>query len=310
MITPVRMLFRGFIIAWMLSLLYQVGHAQPLKALEQPFTKYRVSTTQCTKLKHFTGSVIFVPDNAFALEGENRPDSVDLYYREMHSPLDMVIHDLSMVTQLMGRTFLLQSNGMFEIWAKHASDTIQIHENRSIEVRMAVKPTNLDPRMEGFRYDSESNTWASYANRLGHLKVNTNDEDLWGSSPVQNTFSTWGDEELLDDPVEREAFQALEIYDFGLYNYDRIIDGEEFVPVKAEFIAKNGSPVSSKIFVAYEELNSVIYFYPSQWENQFTLIKGRPYELFAISDQGNIFSLQQYPDLEAIAGKSHVFQLV
>jgi len=274
------------------------------------FTKYTVSTKTCTKLVHFTGSLIFIPDHAFDVDPQ-QIDSVDIYYREMRNPLDMIIHEVPMVTELMGRKFFLESNGMFEIWAMSGQDTIAIHEDRSIEVRLAMKPSQVDVRMEGYEFDAAKGLWESYTNRIGNVSVNDADEDLWGSSPVENTFTMQDGETVMStaDTVRKRAFQAMEIYDFGFYNYDKIIQGEEFVPVKGNFITSSGREIVSKIYVVYKDLNSVFYYFPEQWESGFALIKDRNYKLFAISDQGNVASLEEYPELSGIANKQHTFVL-
>lgn len=289
------------------------GHAQISKdEFEIKFTKYTVSTKSCTKIVHITGSLIFIPEDAFALDPRNVVDSLDIYYREIRTPLDMIIQGIPMICYVAGKPFYLESNGMFEIWAKLKSDTINIHEDKSIEVRLAMQPAEVDYRMEGFKFDNNSNQWKSYTNRLNNSTVYNTDDDLWGSAPIQNDQFI---EEEVDpewarqDSIRKVAFQAMEIFDFGLYNYDKIIDNETFISLKASFVNTDNKMLSSTIFIVYEEINSVFQYPPYNWENDFSIIENKSYSMFTIDKEGRISSLNNFPVLKEISGKEYEFKL-
>lgn len=287
------------------------------KAFETAFTKYTVSTKTCTRIVHFSGSLIFIPENAFALSPENAVDSVDLYYREIRSPLDMIVHDISMVFSLAGRQVHLESNGMFEIWGKSKEDTIAVHEDKSIEVRLAMSEAQADRRMEGYRFDPSKKLWTSYTNRLRNNRIDI-DDALWGSSSVQSeeeteiweeedgTFSEWARE----DSIRRVAFQAMEIFDFGLYNYDKVIADETFISVKADFIDKaTQKPLQATVYIVYDDINSVFYFPPYNWAADFSIIQGKSYKLFSIDKEGQVARLHDFPVLKDIENEAFTFQL-
>lgn len=289
------------------------GHAQLSKEeFEIKFTKYTVSTKSCTKIVHFTRSLIFIPEDAFALDPRNAVDSIDIYYREIRTPLDMIIHDIPMICQIAGKPFYMESNGMFEIWAKLEADTINVHEDKSIEVRFMMQPAEVDYRMEGFKFDKNNNYWKSYTNRLNNATVNNKDDDLWGSAPLQNDQFI---EEEVDtewarqDSIRRVAFQAMEIFDFGLYNYDKIIDNETFISIKASFVNTDNQMLGTTIYIVYEEINSVFQYPPYNWENDFSIIENKSYSMFTIDKEGRISSLNNFPVLKVISGKEYEFKL-
>lgn len=280
--------------------------------LETPFTKYRVSSTVCSKVVHSSGSMIFIPDNAFDLSNTNATDSLDLYYREIRTPSGMVSHKIPMHFNLLGKKLYLESNGMFEIWCKNGEDTINIHEDRSVEVRFAVKPKELDIRMEGFQLNEEGQ-WESYTSRLGLSAVTDKDNDLWGSPTVQSDEDIYLEDEdgeyWKQDSIRRVAFQAMEIFDFGLYNYDRIIENEVYVKVSPQFINEKLEPLISTVFIVYDDLNSVFEYPQYTWADDFSIIKGKSYKLFALSEKGSVSNLKEYPDLNTIEGQQHTFKL-
>lgn len=287
------------------------------KKFETIFTKYTVSTKTCTRIVHFSGSLIFIPENAFALNPKNAVDSVDIYYREIRSPLDMIVHDIPMVFSLAGKQVHLESNGMFEIWGKSKEDTILVHEDKSIEVRLATDEAKMNKRMEGYRFEPNKKLWTSYTNRLRNNQIDKTDDNLWGSSSEQNedaeiweeedgSFSEWARE----DSIRRVAFQAMEIFDFGLYNYDAVIDNETFISIKADFIDKaTQKPLQATIYIVYDDINSVFYFPPYTWGEDFSIIQDKSYKLFSIDKEGQIARLYDFPVLKEIQNETFTFQL-
>lgn len=291
-----------------------------LSDLQAPFSKYKVSTTECSKIMHHSGSFIYIPSKAFDVD-VSKVDHVTILYREVRTPTQMLIHDINMTTQLMGKTFYLESNGMFEIYCFNGEDTVQVHEDRSIVVRLAIASNEMDVTMEGFHYDDKNNRWDSYTNRIESLFLNESDDDLWGSGIVQDNSENvqmmepgWDDEWVVDpawarqDSLRKLAFQTMEIFDFGLYNYDKIINGEEFVPYVPVFVDQDNSPIKTDVYVIYEGLNTVIYFSEYNWAQDFALIKDRKYNMFTVDADGVIFKLSKYPILTS-AGSTLTFML-
>ncbi|MEL7004209.1 MAG: hypothetical protein AAFN93_15930 [Bacteroidota bacterium] len=287
------------------------------KQLENPFSKYSVSTKTCTKLIHSTGSIIFIPDHAFGLGKGAGIDSVDIFYREIRTPLEMIAHDIPMTFNVMNKRYHLESSGMFEIWAMYGADTIGIHEDRSIEVRLAVAPQDLDIRTEGYSLKRGADNWESYTSRLGFNSI-VDDDDLWGSNPVD-------EEEIIEEDIFFEdeegtawvasnsgrnvAFQAMEIFDFGFYNYDRIIEDQIYVKIEATFVDENAEAIKSPVYIVYDEINSVFEYPAYTWEDQFSLIKNMPYKLFSVDNDGKIMILKDFPNLNSAHNQSYTFEL-
>lgn len=288
-----------------------------LQNLKEPFTKYQVSTIACTRIVHPSGTIIFIPDLAFAVDTGEVPQ-VDLFYREMNGPVAMVVHEFNMVTELMNRQHHLESNGMFEIFATHGDDTVQVHEDRSIFVHYAMQPNNVDPLMEAFKYNVEHDRWDSY-NRIASHFINASDDDLWGSTPAstsetsieQSEEGEWVETEMSPDTaIKNVAFQAMEIFEFGIFNYDKIISGEVYIPVVASFLGQKGNTLHSKVYIVYEGINSVFYFDEYTWKSDFFIIKDRAYSMFTIDKNGEIYKLRNYPELTGDQEQQITFKLI
>jgi hypothetical protein len=98
----------------------------------------------------------------------------------------------------------------------------------------------------------------------------------------------------------------MEINDFGFYNYDRLIEGEEYVYIKPQFVS-NKKALDSQIYVVYDDINSVFYFPQSTWGEDFFLIKGKSYRLFTIAADGQVLKLGEPPTL--VQGEAYTFSL-
>lgn len=296
----------------LLLLILQPASAQTQRnSLENAFSKYRVSATACARIEHYSGSVIYIPENAFDLM-EHYVDSVDIYYRELRSPIDMVIHKIPMTYNVLGRQVHLESSGMFEIYARVGADNIGISEDRSIEVRFAIPPEQRQSQTEGYRLDTGQNQWTSYSSNIGLNGIDENDDDLWGSSPVQNEVMMEDEDGVLfttADSIRQVVFQSMEIFDFGLYNYDRIIRGETYIPIMASFVDDQGKAFESSVFVVYEGLNSVFEYWPGDWAEKFSILDKRSYKLFTIDEEGKVYTLSEFPSLSDVNGKNHTFRL-
>ncbi|MDH5474728.1 MAG: hypothetical protein OEX22_03450 [Cyclobacteriaceae bacterium] len=299
-----------FIAISVFFLLHQNSGAQNIpEAYKTKFTKYRISSKNCTMITHFTGSQLFIPEKAFLLNDSDNIDSLNLYYKEIRTPLEILVNEIPMTAKISGRDYFLESNGMFEVWAKSGDDTIAVHEDKSIVVRLATKPNEVDVRMEGFRFNYDQHYWESFTNRLKFSSINKEDDDLWGSSPIENDvyIEVEGREWAKKDSIREVAFQEMEIFDFGFYNYDRILVRETFVSIKADFTNEKNKKFNDTVYVVYEGIKSVFYYPPSVWEDGFSVIKNRPYKLFLIDEEGVVYTLKTFPDLEGIT--THAFVL-
>jgi len=290
---------------------YALSQGLP-QQIKTSFSRYPVKAGDCTKITHTSGSIIYIEEGAIS----SGLDSVIIHYRELHTPLDMIVHDIQMHTML-GDKIYLESTGMFEIYALAGGDTITIAPGKTIEVRMAITSRKVDPRVEGYIYDREQEHWQNFTNQINILKID-DDDNLWGSPPVSNASAVdnnlpaeleegWGTGE--PNAKLKKVLQTMSINQFGLYNFDKMLGGFNYTYVKADFIDNKSKPVQSTIYLVYKNINSVFYFPPSSWQSDFFIIQNQPYKLFTINKDGTVLQLSKYPTLSTIANKQYIFAL-
>ena len=284
-----------------------------LKDFETPFSAYPVKAGACADIMHTSGSEIFIEEGSIPAG----LDSVIIYYREMHTPMDMIVHDIRMYTWL-GEKIYLESSGMFEIYALAGNDTIEMAPGKTIEVRMATTPQKADPMVEGYIYNQTQQHWENYTNQINILKIDE-DNHLWGSPPVKNnqavnnggnpqeTEDTWAGS--VDFSIQSpQVLQTMSINQFGLFNFDKMLGGFNYVYLQPSFVVDSNEAISSTIYLVYKNINSVFYF-PANSNDEFFIIKNQPYMLFTISDEGNVLLLKNYPKLSNTTNQKVTFEL-
>ena len=279
---------------------------------ETPFSAYPVKAGACAQIAHSSGSEIFIEEGAIPAG----LDSVIIHYREMHTPMDMLVHDIHMYTWL-GEKIYLESTGMFEIYALAGSDTIEMAPGKTIEVRMAIAPNRADPMVEGYVYDKKQQRWNNYTNQINILKIEE-DNHLWGSPPVKNTQAVNNGKSLEQAPntwssvnrdiPEQTELQTMSIDQFSSFNFDKMLGGFNYVNLQPSFVDNSGETIKSTILLVYKNINSVFYF-SSSGNDEFFIIQNQPYKLFTISDKGNILLLKNYPQLSQINNQKVTFEL-
>ncbi len=300
--------------------------SSPTFSFDIPYEKFSFSASACKTFVSTHGSIICVPEGTLFQNGKSYKGQVLLYYRELHTPLDMLVSGIKMKTTD-GKH--LNSYGMFELFATDKQgNPLEIAPGKEIKVRFASRykqPANL--RL--YKYDASREVWensdlpfqAEKPSPLEgvkyedlYVKYTAQDEDNWDDDDDAWDDDAWEGVNWENEEYEEfatQVFYTLGIDKFGLYNYDKPIEGENQIPLIASFLFKNPDFKNSqtKIIVVYIDLNTVYYFYPYEWKD-FFLLKNRDYNIFAISKgkRLDIFN-EKIPNLEALKGKEYDFKM-
>ncbi len=298
-----------------------------------PFTSYDLNQQQCNGLLHKSGSRIYVPENAFVLpNGQKCGNNITIKYRELRTTLDMVISHTPMIYEdASGKDHTLESGGMFEVYAECNGKELKLNKGKKIQIRFAMD--KMMKNLGGFLFDKKKKKWKKINNAIVDYGVETNAKDVekfWGSPapPAFEQFSQedeWGEEAFFDaefnefggwdDFVEQkpEIFKGMDIDEMGLYNYDRILKEEDRIPILANFKLRGIEGKVNKIFVAYTGINSVLYFFESDWKTSFALLPRSDYKIFAVAADGRVAILTDEDkakiNLESLRDKEYTFEL-
>jgi hypothetical protein len=295
------------------------------------FREYVYSSGSCNGFSYGMGSLIFIPDNAFCMmDGSACKGTIKVKYREFHSQVDMLVAKINMLVEKDGKRSMLESVGMFEIAAECNGKPMKLCDGKTIQVRMNCR-RNL-PDLNAYIYSRKKNMWAEadtkvYDFSYQHDNNNRNNSNLWGSPATGNIGDT-----VMESGVDPEGmevmkavtsamlqlpegfFKGMNIKELGVYNYDRVIKEENAVPMIPEFVLNTGEKLSnSMIYVAYENINSLICYGPDDFAERFVLLKVKGIRMFTTFKDGSVACIKQEVidgiNLENLRGKKFTFTL-
>ncbi|MFL5752351.1 MAG: hypothetical protein ACJ76F_03015 [Bacteroidia bacterium] len=296
-----------------------------------PFMEYTYQNGSCNGFKYGTGSLIFIPDNAFCMmDGSACKGTIKVKYREYHSQIDMLVAKLNMFLDKNGKRSMLESAGMFEIAAECNGKPMQLCDGKSIQVRMNCR-RNL-PDLNAYIYDRKKNLWTEADTKVYDFSYqrdnnNRNNSALWGS-PATSGISGDSVMESGVDPEGMEVvrvvttavlqlpegfFKGMNIKSLGIYNYDRVIKEENAIPMIPEFVLSTGEKLNQVVYVAYESTNSLIYYSPDDFAERFVLLNLKGIRMFTMFKDGSVACINQdvidKMNLENLRGKKFTFTL-
>lgn len=294
-----------------------------------PFMEYTYQPNGCNGFKYGSGSLIFIPDNAFCmLDGSACNGAVKIKYREYHSQLDIMVAKLNMFLDKNGKRSVLESAGMFEIAAECNGKPVKICDGKMIQVRMNCR-RNL-PDLSAYIYDSNKNVWTE-AGEVYDFSYQSNDNNrnnsaLWGS-PATGGIGDSAQQFNADlENIETVKivssaslqlpdgfFKGMNIKSLGIFNYDRVLKDDNAIPMVPEFVLTTGEKINQKVFIAYENINSVIYYTPEDFAERFVLLNVKGIRMFTQFKDGSVACINKDVidkiNLENLRGQKFTFTM-
>lgn len=295
-------------------------------------------------------SRLIVPANCFELNGKPYYGKLVISFREYKDQVDFILGGLDLRYNINGKLHYLQSGGMFEILIKtdnKSGDELKFAANKTVTVKFAVDPKFDVAGLEPFYYDRKVSKWVK-TTRYGNDKnsnqpISDNQGDLWQDDPriiandgeiFNNDVDCYtilvadkndpsifvdsvicpGSYSILDNRynqfLDDEAFKTMQIDMSGLYNYDKIFEEENSIPLFVNLITKDGKKleITNRLFVVYKNSNSTIYFYKNDIDSNFKLIPRNDIKIFVYNTDGTIYkvpdSFWSNIDIRTLRGKT------
>ena len=107
-----------------------------------------------------------------------------------------------------------------------------------------------------------------------------------------------------------QAFKTMQIDKMGLFNYDKIFNDENNVPMFVKLKTKDGKPfeLTDRLYVVYKVSNSVIYYTKEELAEKFTLLPRNDIKIFVYNADGTIsrvpYSFWKNFDARLMRGKT------
>jgi len=299
----------------LLVLLSYVAFAQN-KIPTTPFSEYQFDAKQCKIIQH-QQTRIFVPAYTFYLDGKLFEGEVNLKYREFTDQLDIVLNNIPMNYNENDKHHVLESAGMFELYAYGNGKQLSFAPTKKIQVQLATKFDMVGG--ETFVLDKQNKVWnkkTMFGNQAMANEILTdNKQDLWndewqninGNNEADwNISNQWKDSVYVTDPntgiltlqvisgvaydneIRNQSFKTMNVDKMDMYNCDRILN-EQTIPIVADFKLQGyNEKLNSEIFVVYKNRNAVISYFPEQFANDFKLLPNEDFTIFTYAKDGKI----------------------
>jgi hypothetical protein len=134
----------------------------PIKEADVPYASYTVDAAKGDTLFYPTGSILLFPPDAFAdANGNIVAGKILIRYREFRTPLDFYLAGIPMTYDSAGKTYLLESSGMFEIQAY--KDGLPLRVNPKSKPEINIVSGNGSPGHSVYLLDTAQKKWTNQA---------------------------------------------------------------------------------------------------------------------------------------------------
>ena len=291
---------------------------------------FKMNGNECQIFITKGNSRIIVPANCFWLDGKTYAGPLTIAFKEYKDQADFILGGLNLRYEVNGKLNTLQSGGMFEIDIKTESfKTLSFAPKKTVIVKFSIDPRFDVAGLEPFYFDPATKRWVKNT-RFGKVAesnkpVSDNQSDLWQDDPLVAQFNRdpeWNGDDvdcytiqvadsknpnrMVDtlicpqgyNPLDSrynsylsdQAFKTMQIDQMGLYNYDKIFNDENNVPMFVKLKTKDGKPfeLTDRLYVVYKVTNSVIYYNKEELVEKFTLLPRNDIKIFVYNADGTI----------------------
>jgi hypothetical protein len=130
----------------------------PQENLDIPMSIYKVDGAKGGQFTHPTGTKITIPKNAFVDENnELISDQVDIHFREINHPVDIMLSGIPMQYDTAGNEMVLLSDGMVELTGYVNGKKVNIAPNKTIDV--AIQASTEDTKFNTYQLNTGTKNW-------------------------------------------------------------------------------------------------------------------------------------------------------
>jgi hypothetical protein len=209
------------------------------------------------------------------------------------------------------KTHVLESGGMFELYAYGNGKLLSFANDKKVSVQLATKfdiaggeTFKLNPTTKNWEKKTlfanvadanvqlpidkkdmwNDNLWQDEVGQSDEVYMDTS-KDLSGKMAVVRLYSSTSNNA---EEMREQAFKTMNIDEMGIYNCDKILD-DKTISLAVEFNLNNyNKQLNSIIYVVYKNRNAVISYFPEQLKTNFKLLANEEFTIFSVAKDGKI----------------------
>ena len=130
----------------------------PISNIVIEYNEYEINPATDTIIKHESGAVIEVPENAFLnAKGEVVTENVNLKFRSFSNPLEIYLAGIPMTATINGEEKVYESAGMFEIIADQKGEKLYV--NKESKIKVTLESFESDANFNTYDLEEETGVW-------------------------------------------------------------------------------------------------------------------------------------------------------
>jgi hypothetical protein len=190
--------------------------------IELPVYKEKIMPDKDQKLMMPTGAEMKIPSGAFIdKQGNEVKSEITIHYKEIKSPADIIIENVDMSYDSLGKTYQFATAGMFELRAYSDAGELALKQGKSIELSYI---SNQSGHYNFYYYDKGWKYQGSPKENipLQHTIDADPDVGLLMPTPVNTEKDL-----ILDIKINHKNFPELSVYKNILWKYSGKLSAEE-----------------------------------------------------------------------------------
>lgn len=190
--------------------------------IDLPVYKEKIKPDKDQKLMMPTGAEMKIPSGAFVdKHGNDVKSEITIHYKEIKSPADIIIENVDMSYDSLGKTFQFATAGMFELRAYSDAGELSLKQGKSIELSYI---SNQSGHYNFYYYDKG---WKYQGSPKENIPLqHTMDADPEVGLLMPTPVNTEKDL-ILDIKINHRNFPELSVYKNILWKYSGKLSAEE-----------------------------------------------------------------------------------
>lgn len=209
--------------------------------LELPLYTEKIKASREKKLIMPTGAEIKIPADAFVDKtGKDIKGEVTIKYKEIKSPADIIIENIDMTYDSLGKNYQFVTAGMFDLRAYSGDEEVKLKTGKSIEVSyISNKKGNY-----GFYYNESG--WKYAGSPKENIPLNANAENSPNSGILLPVAANASEDLIIDIKTSHKNFPELAVYKNVLWKYSGELSTKEVSGILDKPVANSALLASNK----------------------------------------------------------------
>jgi hypothetical protein len=253
-----------------------VSSEKLFEGVELPVFVKKINSKKAEKLVISSGAEIKIPENAFVdKDGNDVKGDITIQYKEIKSPADIIIENIDMTYDSLGKSYQFATAGMFDLRAYQNDEELLLKQGKTIEV------SYLSKQKGNYQVYYNDNGWKYSGIPKENIPLNANVGDDAVTGVLSPTAANLSEDLILDIKTSHKDIPELAVYKSVLWKYAGDLS-------KDELASMLGKPVSNTSLMPAKKKGEFLYKFTNK-EGSYELVVKPVFSPKAMKDALNTY---------------------